>query len=271
METKEPIVWPCWGLYYSEQIRGWREAYGDASVFMRGSKISQWLSCGLCPFAFYLLVSASKALAPVKNYPSSSTKTGASHQCLTGSSFSFFTLWTSPPFLSLLFHHHQQPPHQPPASWTLLVTSHTLLPGSPCLWLGGRGRVNVSEPVCARHPTIESHWPAFRMDKPSVWRAVVSSTDPRRTRDPGSHSSRPGSAMGYRLYDMWVACSVGALSDRRTGRLARLGSASIAPFIETAVEWVEVENTVSTSLVSMLSHLWHPDLVLSSRVPFPCS
>ncbi|KAM7411617.1 hypothetical protein PAMA_021550 [Pampus argenteus] len=40
------------------------------------------------------------------------------------------------------------------------------------------------------------------MDKPSVWRAVVSSTDPRRTRDPGSHSSRPGSAMGYRLYDI---------------------------------------------------------------------
>ncbi|KAF0036101.1 hypothetical protein F2P81_011413 [Scophthalmus maximus] len=36
------------------------------------------------------------------------------------------------------------------------------------------------------------------MDKPSVWRAVVSSTDPRRTRDP----SRPGSAMGYRLYDI---------------------------------------------------------------------
>ncbi|XP_037627976.1 IQ motif and SEC7 domain-containing protein 1-like isoform X4 [Sebastes umbrosus] len=40
------------------------------------------------------------------------------------------------------------------------------------------------------------------MDKPSVWRAVVSSTDPRRTRDPGSHPSRPGSAMGYRLYDI---------------------------------------------------------------------
>uniref|UniRef100_A0A3P9LBB6 IQ motif and Sec7 domain ArfGEF 1 n=1 Tax=Oryzias latipes TaxID=8090 RepID=A0A3P9LBB6_ORYLA len=40
------------------------------------------------------------------------------------------------------------------------------------------------------------------MDKPSVWRAVVSSTDPRRTRDPGPHSSRPGSAMGYRLYDI---------------------------------------------------------------------
>ncbi|KAK1898497.1 Piezo-type mechanosensitive ion channel like [Dissostichus eleginoides] len=40
------------------------------------------------------------------------------------------------------------------------------------------------------------------MDKPSVWRAVVSSTDPRRARDPGSQSSRPGSAMGYRLYDM---------------------------------------------------------------------
>ncbi|KAM8862444.1 IQ motif and Sec7 domain ArfGEF 1a isoform 3-T3 [Spinachia spinachia] len=40
------------------------------------------------------------------------------------------------------------------------------------------------------------------MDKPSVWRAVVSSTDPRRTRDPGSHSSRPGSAMGYQLYDI---------------------------------------------------------------------
>ncbi|KAM8831179.1 IQ motif and Sec7 domain ArfGEF 1a isoform 2-T2 [Synchiropus picturatus] len=37
------------------------------------------------------------------------------------------------------------------------------------------------------------------MDKPSVWRAVVSSTDPRRNRDPGS---RPGSAIGYRLYDI---------------------------------------------------------------------
>ncbi|XP_061779670.1 IQ motif and SEC7 domain-containing protein 1-like isoform X2 [Nerophis lumbriciformis] len=44
------------------------------------------------------------------------------------------------------------------------------------------------------------------MDKPSVWRAVVSSTDPRRARDPGPHPhphpSRPGSAMGYRLYDI---------------------------------------------------------------------
>ncbi|XP_077404092.1 IQ motif and SEC7 domain-containing protein 1 isoform X3 [Vanacampus margaritifer] len=40
------------------------------------------------------------------------------------------------------------------------------------------------------------------MDKPSVWRAVVSSTDPRRMRDPGAHPSRPGSAIGYRLYDI---------------------------------------------------------------------
>ncbi|XP_075883065.1 IQ motif and Sec7 domain ArfGEF 1a isoform X3 [Nelusetta ayraudi] len=40
------------------------------------------------------------------------------------------------------------------------------------------------------------------MDKPSVWRAVVSSTDPRRSRDAGPHPSRPGSAMGYRLYDI---------------------------------------------------------------------
>ncbi|CAG11350.1 unnamed protein product [Tetraodon nigroviridis] len=40
------------------------------------------------------------------------------------------------------------------------------------------------------------------MDKPSVWRAVVSSTEPRRTREPGPHSSRPRSAIGYRLYDM---------------------------------------------------------------------
>lgn len=40
------------------------------------------------------------------------------------------------------------------------------------------------------------------------------------------------------------------------------------PFIETAVEWVAVEYRVSTSLVSMLSHLWHPDLASSSCVPF---
>lgn len=49
---------------------------------------------------------------------------------------------------------------------------------------------------------VNYHLSASRMDKPSVWRAVVSSTDPRRTRDPASHSNRPGSAMGYRLYDM---------------------------------------------------------------------
>ncbi|XP_068189906.1 IQ motif and Sec7 domain ArfGEF 1a isoform X3 [Antennarius striatus] len=40
------------------------------------------------------------------------------------------------------------------------------------------------------------------MDKPSVWRAVASSTDPRRTREAGPHPSRPGSAVGYRLYDI---------------------------------------------------------------------
>ncbi|KAM6977526.1 IQ motif and SEC7 domain-containing protein 1-like isoform 2-T2 [Aplochiton taeniatus] len=43
------------------------------------------------------------------------------------------------------------------------------------------------------------------MDKPSVWRAVVSSTDPRRQREPmppWAHQDRPGSAVGYRLYDI---------------------------------------------------------------------
>ncbi|KAJ3587082.1 hypothetical protein NHX12_013472 [Muraenolepis orangiensis] len=41
------------------------------------------------------------------------------------------------------------------------------------------------------------------MDKPSVWRAVVSTTDPRRPRDPGcGQPPRPSSAMAYRLYDM---------------------------------------------------------------------
>ncbi|CAL8257851.1 unnamed protein product [Gadus morhua 'NCC'] len=41
-----------------------------------------------------------------------------------------------------------------------------------------------------------------RMDKPSVWRAVVSTTDPRRARDPGCQPPRPSSAMAYRLYDI---------------------------------------------------------------------
>nr|XP_046221131.1 IQ motif and SEC7 domain-containing protein 1-like isoform X2 [Oncorhynchus gorbuscha] len=47
------------------------------------------------------------------------------------------------------------------------------------------------------------------MDKPSVWRAVVSSTDPRRPRSEtstptggGAHPDRPSSAMSYRLYDI---------------------------------------------------------------------
>ncbi|XP_072305032.1 IQ motif and Sec7 domain ArfGEF 1a isoform X2 [Eucyclogobius newberryi] len=41
------------------------------------------------------------------------------------------------------------------------------------------------------------------MDKPSVWRAVASTSDNRRARDPNApHASRPGSAMGYRLYDI---------------------------------------------------------------------
>ncbi|KAL1021496.1 hypothetical protein UPYG_G00014000 [Umbra pygmaea] len=50
------------------------------------------------------------------------------------------------------------------------------------------------------------------MDKPSVWRAVVSSTEPRRPRSEsgalsggGAHADRPSSAMSYRLYDMAAA------------------------------------------------------------------
>ncbi len=42
------------------------------AVFMIGSIISQWLSCRLCPHAFFFLgVAAYQAPAPLKNYPSS--------------------------------------------------------------------------------------------------------------------------------------------------------------------------------------------------------
>lgn len=84
------------------------------------------------------------------------------------------------------------------------------------MFVTGRERESEREWACVRTP---SHWPASRMDKPSVWRAVVSSTDPRRMRDPGSHSSRPGSAMGYRLYDMWVVCLVWILAGRQVDTL----------------------------------------------------
>lgn len=63
-----------------------------------------------------------------------------------------------------------------------------------------RERASCAHAVPPSQSPIDQH--AGRMDKPSVWRAVVSSTDPRRMREPGSHPSRPGSAIGYRLYDM---------------------------------------------------------------------
>ena len=155
METKEPILWPCWGLYYSEQIRGWREAYTDASLCL-------WEAVNL-PVALLQVVSFLAFSFRSGSLPDAGTCEELSVIHL--SSFSsdirlnrqFLQLLDSmkhhlpppQPHPLLLLRRHHQPPHQPPASWMLLVTSHTLLSGS-LVFVTGRERRKESECEWAR-------------------------------------------------------------------------------------------------------------------------
>lgn len=276
METLQPIKWPHLRtvlLRVDERVQ--RSIRRCFPVSLRCTVIPVNLpaaSLQVVP-SFHLFMCGSRCrhsyLGRITNHPSN-------RGCTPHGSFSSrapHPLPTPPPFLLVLHTHLYLPTVRQPLEYSSLHHARTALwqpmfvtgKESECEW------VCVSEAVCTLRPTITSRSPEDRMDKPNVWRAVVSSTDPRRTRDPGSHPSRPGSAMGYRLYDMWVKPD--CCEDGRTGRLAggqaRLpgrrwyGSHSQA---EQSSGWQRKTLFLPTPQ-SMLSHLRLSDLAVSLLFP----
>uniref|UniRef100_A0AAV2M0I6 Alkylated DNA repair protein AlkB homologue 8 N-terminal domain-containing protein n=1 Tax=Knipowitschia caucasica TaxID=637954 RepID=A0AAV2M0I6_KNICA len=85
------------------------------------------------------------------------------------------------------------------------------------------------------------------MDKPSVWRAVASTSDSRRARDPppsAPHASRPGSAMGYRLYDIHDSVKLIKFADDTTliGLISNNDESAYRGEVDRLVSWCSGNN-----------------------------